>query len=243
MDLYLILYDLLNDDDDEIRDIAAATASRILSYSREGNSRSVIVGPLKASSLLAEFIMVRYSDSMHFARRVIRYLTGQEVRISGSNEQTRLVPVSELIMGHRQESTVLFVEEKQNLFIDEVREVRLWAKALLYMKSTAPPEGLIRQISRWVSEGLVYIHGLISQEPGADGLLGWVSKPESFTLGVRVIAISSALIQPRFPGAKSMEIEPRVLRNELDAVRQAGESASVHSVWLEDISSGLNAVE
>ncbi|KAJ6155183.1 hypothetical protein N7470_005749 [Penicillium chermesinum] len=230
LELYLILYDMLNDDDEELRDLAASSASYVLSYSTVSPGAAVALGPLNASALLARFIMTQYSDSMHFARRLIRYLTGQEPRISGSDRQSQLTPVSELIAEYRQESTVLFVEEKQNLFIDEVREVDVWSQALLQLQRVAFPETLVRQISGWVSEGLEYLFSLFSRDSGKDGLLGWVSKPEAFTLGIRVITISSVLVSPQFSGSDFMDIDPHVLRVQLEKVGRIGRSASSDTI-------------
>lgn len=223
---------MLNDDDEELRDIAASTASWVLSYSSVSPTSALALGPLNASELLATLITDHYSDSVYFARRVIRYLTGQESRISGSENQSSLVPVSALMAQHRQESTVLFVEEKQNLFIDEVREVDVWSRVLLQLKRNAYPETLIRQISSWVSEALDHLLGLVSQESGSDGLLGWTSKPESFVLGVRAISIASSLASPDFSVPEALDVEQATLRLQLQSLLSAGEKASLHDNWL-----------
>jgi len=240
LDVYLILYDLLNDDDEEIRDVAASTASWILSYSPVSPGIAVVLGPLNASSLLARFITEEYSDSAQFARRVIRYLTGQEPRISGSDTQTHLVAVSDLIAEYRRENTVLFVEEKQNLFIDYVREVDVWSPVLVNLKKNACPETLVRQLSSWVSEGLQYLSSLVSQKEGKDGLLGWLSNPDSFALGVRVISISVALASPGFIVPEYLEVEQQALRAQLQLLHEAGHSASLHGQWLVRIQTGLD---
>ena len=232
LDVYLILYDMLNDDDEELRDIAASTASWVLSYSSVSPTSALALGPLNASELLATLITDHYSDSVYFARRVMQYLTGQESRISGSDNLSSLVPVSSLMAQHRQESTVLFVEEKQNLFIDEVREVDVWSGVLLQLKRNAYPETLIRQISSWVSEALYHLLGLVSQESGSDGLLGWTSKPESFALGVRVISIASSLASPDFSVPKALDVDQATLRMQLQSLLSAGEKAYLHDNWL-----------
>lgn len=237
LDIYLILYDMLNDDDEELRDIAASTASWVLSYSSVSPNAAVALGPLNASALLANFILDQYADSVQLTRRVIRYLTGQEPRISGSDDQTHLIAVSDLLAEYCQDRTALFVEEKQNLFIDEVRELDVWSPALKQMKRNAYPETLVRQISSWVSEGLDHLSGHIAQEQ--DGLLGWVSRPESFTLGVRLISISSALASPSFEAPELMDVEQQQLRKQLQSLLSVGKSAAVHNEWLVRIQSGL----
>ncbi|KAJ5564383.1 hypothetical protein N7513_000625 [Penicillium frequentans] len=241
LDIYLILYDMLNDDDEELRDIAASTASWVLSYSSVSPRTAVALGPLNASSLLATFITDHYSDSPQLARRVIRYLTGQNQRISGSDEQTQLVSVADLVAEYCQESTVLFVEEKQNLFIDDVREIDVWSKALVHLHKGAYPETLVRQFSNWVSEGLEYLSKRVSQEAGQDGLLGWVSKPESFTLGVRIISISAALASDGFAAPQYLDVNPSTLKQQLQKLFDAGRGASVHDDWLLRITSGMDS--
>lgn len=232
LDVYLVLYDMLNDDDEELREIAATSASWALSYSSVSPTSALALGPLNASELLATFITEHYSDSVYFARRVIRYLTGQESRISGSDNQSSLIPVSVLMAQHCQESTVLFVEEKQNLFIDEVREVDVWSRVLLQLKRNAYPETLIRQISSWISEGLDHLLVLLNQDSGSDGLLGWTSKPESFTLGVRVISIAASLASESFNVPEALDVGQLTLRRQIQDLLDAGQKASLHDDWL-----------
>lgn len=243
LDIYLILYDMLNDDDEELRDLAAGTASWVLSYSSVSSNTAVAVGPLNASSLLARFITEHYSDSVQLARRVIRYLTGQEPRISGSDAQTNLVSVSNLALEYYQDSTVLFVEEKQNLFIDEVREVNVWSRALSHLDRSAWPETLVRQISTWVSEGLEHMTEFVSQDAGQDGLLGWTSKPESFTLGVRVIGLSSALASHTFTNPDYLSVGQDTLRTQLGSLSAIGKAGLLHEQWLARIGTGINGAQ
>lgn len=240
LDIYLILYDMLNDDDEELRDMAASTASWVLSYSTVSSHTAVALGPLNASSLLAQFVVEHYSGSVQLARRVIRYLTGQEPRISGSDAQSSLVSVSHLAMTYCQDSTVLFVEEKQNLFVDEVREANVWSRALLHLDRSAYPETLVRQISTWVSEGLEYMAKFVSQDAGQDGFLGWTSKPESFTLGVRVISLASVLASNTFVIPEYLSIGQDKLRTQLESLSASGKAGLLHEQWLARIRAGID---
>lgn len=239
LDIYLVLYDMLNDDDEELRDIAASTASWVLSYSSLSANTAVALGPLNGSALLASFITEHYSGSAQLGKRILRYLTGQEPRISGSDRDTRLVAVSDLVAEYGQESTVLFVEEKQNLFIDEVREVDVWTRTLTHLERDACSHDLVEQISSWVSEGLEYLIEYLGQNSGKDGLLGWISKPESFTLLVRIISISSAFASPSFGASNYLATDPQVLRKQLEKLVDTGKSASMHGDLLSRIQSGL----
>lgn len=95
LDVYFVLYDILNDDDEELRDIAASVASWVLSYSSVSLSKAVSRSPLNAAALLAEFIARSYPDSRLLFHKIARYTTGQEPRISGSIDRTKLIPVSD----------------------------------------------------------------------------------------------------------------------------------------------------
>lgn len=228
LDVYLVLYDLLNDDDDEIRDVAASTASWVLSHSSISPDADVTLAPMNASALLAEFVVHSYADSSALGRRVLLYLTGQEPRISGSYESKRLIPVSDLITEYRQDSTVLFEEEKQNLFIDDVREVGVWSRALVQLHKSAYVGTPLREVSTWASDGLTYLHSLVSPGAEPDGLLGWASKPEIFILGSRVIAIASAL-------------SPDDARESLTHLLDSGRKVSLHGHWLAALSRVLKS--
>ncbi|KAJ5452628.1 Armadillo-like helical [Penicillium cf. griseofulvum] len=237
LDIYLVLYDLLNDDDDEIRDVAASAASWVLSHSSVSPDADVTLAPLNASALLANFIIDNYKDSAYLGQCVLQYLTGQEPRISGSDECSRLVGVSDQIAGYRQESTVLFEEEKQNLFIDDVREVEVWSRALLQLTRSSYTKISLDETSAWAYDGLTYLCSLVGPEKEPDGLLGWVSKPEIFNLGLRVIVISSALSSQVFQS--DLPVQPNAFRASLEYFLGAGKFSSVHEDWLSKIQAGL----
>ena len=133
LNIYLALYDMLNDDDEEIRDLTSSTASWVLSYSSLSPGKSVSLSPLDASALLATFIAQSYSTSLSLCNTAIQYMVGQKARISSPMRRRKLIPVSDIISELRKESTVLFVEEKQNLFIDDIRDLDIWAKTILHL--------------------------------------------------------------------------------------------------------------
>lgn len=233
---------MLNDDDEEIRDMAAATASWVLSYSSVSPSKAVALAPLNASELLAKFIAGNYAKSPLLCRKILQYISGQEPRVSDSVSSARLTPVSDLIAEYRKESTVLFVEEKQNLFIDEVREVDVWSRNLDQLAESSYEEAQCRlnEVSKWVSEGLAYLSSITVEESGKDGLLGWTSKPEIFTLGVRVLGIAAALVSRRFPAQGLLGDEcQRTLKERLRLLLRDGPAASLNDDWLSRIRAAL----
>lgn len=241
LDIYLILYDMLNDDDEELRDMAAATASWVLSYSSINHSKAVSLAPLNASELLAEFISTNYSTSQLLCSKIFHYILGQVPRVSDRLGKVNLTPVSDLISEYRKESTVLFVEEKQNLFIDDVREAELWSKSIHLLAEASYNDGrTLNEVFTWVSEGLAYLSTITADGAGKDGPLGWTSKPEIFTLGVRVISIAGALVSPRFPAQKLLGHDyQQTLKEKLQLLQRHGLAASMNGDWLLRIQAAL----
>lgn len=239
LNVYLVLYDMLNDDDEELRDIAASTASWVLSYSSVSLSKTVALSPLNAANLLAEFIAQNYTNSKILCHKIIRYITGQEPMIGGSIDKTKLVTVSDSISELRKESTILFVEERQNLFIDEVREVNIWPRKLVYLDETAYDETSIKRLSAWVSDGLECLTKVTADDAGKDGLMGWASKPEIFTLGMRVINIAAVLVSREFSGSGYLGESKTLLEGQLRSLLESGKAASLHDEWLLRIQAAL----
>lgn len=223
---------MLNDDDEELRELAASTASWILSYSTVSPSKAVTLAPRYASDILSKFIVESYAQSSLLCTRIIQYITGQAPKVSGSVDKPRLKAVPDQLCEHRKESTILFEEEKQNLFIDEVREVDVWAPMLLQMAESSFDSGLVREITTWVLAGLSYICKFAVEESGNDGLLGWASKPETFTLGVRVISVTGVLVSQHFAASRYLGEEQTQLKQLLESLSESGRVISLHDDWL-----------
>jgi hypothetical protein len=104
----------------------------------------------------------------------------------------------------------LFVEEEQNLFIDEVREANLWSRAFEEkykgVVSKSDTDIVWRDASAalatWVIDGLAVMTGLLKKE---DGPLGWMSKPAVFSSSMRVLLSAKAIIQRHGQGVKSAQ--------------------------------------
>lgn len=239
LDVYLILYDMLNDDDEELRDLAASTASWVLSCSSVSPAKSISLSPLNASRLLSEFVAVNYGDSQLLNTRVLRYVLGQETRLGSAVSRTKLTSVADLAAELKKESTVLFEEEKQNLFIDEVREIDIWTGVLSTLTKDAYTEGSIKDLCGWVSEGLECLAKATAEASGHDGLIGWVSKPEMYTLGMRVISLAGVFVSRDFAAAAYISGEKDALKEKLQLLLAQGRQASVHEDWLLRIEEAL----
>lgn len=223
---------MLNDDDEEIRDLAASTTSRLLSHSDVSPSKAIILDYVNSRDLLATFISQNYSTSQCLPDKILQYINGQKSRASGSVSPGKPIPVSNLISELRKESTILFVEEKQNLFIDEVCELDVWTKNLFRIADSSYDSSTIIEVCAWVSNGLSCLIELVGDEAGRDGLLGWASKPELFTLGVRVISIAAMLASKNFPASKLLGHRQDTLKEGLKALVDTGRGAALHPEWL-----------
>ncbi|GMG25342.1 unnamed protein product [Aspergillus oryzae] len=237
--IYLILHDMLSDDDEDLRDMAAGTASWVLSYSSVAPSKAVALSPLNAGQLLADFMVDNYPESQLLSTKAIHYITGQEPKLSGSVEPTKLATVEAQLAELRKESTTLFEEERQNLFIEEIREVDIWSRRLLGLREAAFNERIVKETSKWVSDGLSYVADIMANESGMDGLVGWASKPETFTLGVRLISLAAVLVSEEFAAPGYLFEDRNSLREKLQRLLDNGEKSLLHENWVARIQDAL----
>lgn len=237
LDVYLILYDMLNDDDEDLREISASVTSRLLSYSSVSPGRAVAVAPLTASKMLANFIASHYKSSSRLFQDAVRRVLGQRVSNRRSSSERRLVSVSHMASEYLKESTVLFVEEKQNLYVDDIREVDIWTAVLFELQAASGEESMIQQFSGWVAEGLSYFTELTAFTK--DGLLGWASRTDMFVLGTRVLSAAKFLVSEDSRAFGHKEEDRLILKQRLQSFSVAGRSSNLHYDWLSRIESAL----
>ncbi|KAL3471955.1 putative death-receptor fusion protein-domain-containing protein [Aspergillus californicus] len=241
LEIYLSLYDLLNDDDEELRDIGASTASWVLSYSSVSPEKTVTLSPMNASELFALFITDNYADSQLLCTRTLGYILGQESRIGDSSYGKSLMPVSTIATELRKESTILFEEEKQNLFIEDVREFDIWSRGLARLATASYDGRLLEEIFTWVSDGLTSFSDILSGENGQDGLIGWTAKPEAYVLGVRVIGLAGTLALKEFSASGILGDRQTVLREKLQTLLERGRDALLHDDLVGRIQAALES--
>ncbi|PWY74362.1 HEAT repeat protein [Aspergillus heteromorphus CBS 117.55] len=243
LEIYLVLYDILNDDDEELRDLAASTASWILSYSSISPAKSVTLSPLNASTLLSTFLTTTFASSRPLSTRITSYLIDDAPRLSSAGTSTSTstnpnqpphLPVETRLSDLRKESTILFEEEKQNLFIDEVREIDLWSSSLSQFSVSAFDPTQVETMYDWILDGVSCLTAILDKEEGRDGLLGWVSKPQTFVLGVRLFGVAGVLANG---AVKEMLAEEKrsVLKERLGGLLLRAERGLVHRDWIERI--------
>ena len=236
---YLALYDRLSDDDEEIRDMGATLISYILSDPYKALPK-LSFAPLVASDRFSHWLALQYNQSPLFCISAVRRLTAasKEDHTSlppGLLENIvlgPLAPVAELLARAREQDTTLFAEEKQNLFVNPVREVETWSRVLrqLNPSSLADKAEIASRLSYWTLHGIESLTDVAGEE--MDGPLGWTSKAEVFTLGMRVLFAADVLVhwaRNQVAGIVEREAVQDALRRFLDVGRQN----AVHELWLE----------
>ncbi|KAL8806723.1 MAG: hypothetical protein Q9182_001120 [Xanthomendoza sp. 2 TL-2023] len=237
VDLLLILYDSLLDDDEDVRDTGAATVSKLLSSTTSKDDIDIVRVPLMvpaARHRLLDFLKQHCSRSSILWLEAVQRLVGtdgSEEPLS-SPDQPPQGPIfaspGALLQKLKVDDTALFVEERQNLYIDEAHEAGVWREVLLSLESSAIEPGTLRRLWDWATEGLDALIEVAKRE--MDGPLGWTSKPETFTLGVRILNAAEALI--RLAEDESLGINRDALRVQLEKLRALGEPGWLNAAWL-----------
>jgi hypothetical protein len=180
--LCLAVYDLLNDDDEEIRIEASETASKIFSADSASGPTTALV-PLVATQRLAELAARRWPTSPTLFDAALSRAFGSTVE-----------SVEYQLLCLERAEYALFAEEKQNLYIDDVRETRMWAKVAMHLSpaTAAARSKALEALSLWVKGGLVALKAKFEQN--ADGPLGWTTDENAFLLGLRVVHAAELLL-------------------------------------------------
>ncbi|KAG9189219.1 hypothetical protein G6011_06087 [Alternaria panax] len=217
--LAVVLYDLLNDDDDEIRNLAASTTGSFLRL--QGNQAFKNTVPISTTHRLAAYLVTVYSTSQYLAREAVRRLTN-----TPSPALFFSTLFAESFAQEREEDASLFAQEKQNLYKDDTLDTILWSRILCSLSPSAVPQSLRIGLTTWVLDGLATLRQTAEKE--GDGALGWSTKAEVFTLGMRIFSASEIVM--RWVGEERVEVAKR-LREFADV----GVEKGVHGLWIERV--------
>lgn len=195
------LYDALNDDDDQVRDIAAGAAKILL------HSHALV--PLEAANRLLHFLTEHFGQSPLFHSIVADRLVGHYGTCAATTSQIRSPhtwePAKVQLDRVMRFDDSLFAVEEQNLFVDEVRETKRWvdvAERLEWGHTRMDEDtdkqhvgnqhpALVDKLVEWVQDGLVHLATLA--HVNKDGPLGWASDPAVFAICTRLVRVSVAL--------------------------------------------------
>ncbi len=179
--------------------VASTILSVNSSAAAENNTMYLSLSPPAAKKRLLRFLCEGYRTSTLLYVESVSRLTGMDsvvgsasASMQGDKSQTEhgksvlhFRPVADLSLEARTTSTVVFVEEKQNLYVDTVSEAEDWAEVLLWLDTNTWPSSLSSDLETWTVKGLAHI--LSNLENNVDGALSPTSKPEVFTLFARVL--------------------------------------------------------
>ena len=244
--VHIKLLDFLNDDDEEVREKAAMTASWILSHLSSSDnmaeSARVPLMPLAAEFRLTNFITLRYHESTLLFYEAVRRLVGMlpsdelmlvleidSVSVSSMRTHVSMLEfpkVCDLLAEGRKEDTSLFAEERQNLFIDDLREAEKWAVILQELSQTAIDLDLAHKLRSWTEEGLAVL--VENARTKIDGSLGWTTKTKTFMLGMRIILAAELVVTLEGRAIMSSGQTMQLLRGLLET----GVNSSLHGLWL-----------
>lgn len=219
----LSVYGLLNDDDEEIRIEAAKSAHKILS----ADATSAVSGPsvpLVATQQLAELLARRWPDCPDLFGVAISRAFGTISQEKDSVEQQ--------LQSFEKAEYALFAEEKQNLYIDDVRETRIWSKVARHMSSSAVQAAALADLSNWTVAGLEVLKAKFEKDN--DGPLGWSSNEDAFLLGLKVVHATEVSLQLSERGLVSQE-ESIVLKSKLLALLQAVQEHAGNVLWMREV--------
>lgn len=229
--LYVILYDFLLDDDEDVRNTAAAAASNsfISTVSKGGDDAEVSI-PLMvpaARQKLLELLRHSYHNSKHLWKEAVqRLMNGRQP--SYFPNQSLFPSPRALLHDLRKDDTALFVEEKQNLYVDEAQEADVWQEVLLSMNRSTINGTVLAELGKWAVEGLDALVEVAEQEE--DGPLDWTSKPDVFTFGVRALLTVQALL--RLSEDEGLSVGKAGLNARLARLEEVGAKSCLRPAWM-----------
>ena len=251
LSVYLSIYDTLLDDDEDVRDKGAVTTSTLLSaVSGKSQGSGFLLMPLVAGARLLDYLVKNYHTSMVLFCNGICRLTGAS---SSSNlapiipsslspdhpidASIHLRPARDMLHEAMHQSTTLFNEEKQNLYLDPAKESKTWASALVALLPTlGSPHKIMPKFSTWCLDALSALIEIMESE-GSDGPLGWTYKADVFVMGIRILAAVRVMVHWSFamdesdPTSAEREDCHNLLRM-LGRLRTTGEENLVHGLWV-----------
>ena len=212
-ELFPILYDLVVDDDEDIRDTGARLLSHFISQlqaKQTGQVASLSLSPSSARAKMVDFLLYGYHDHPPLLIESLWRLTRMdshvdiETRVAGLGNDDRtlktlsptsFIPksVSGLLEEAMEEQSVVFEKEKQNLYVDTLEESDLWTEVASGVETYVWNESLIDELETWAVDGLQCLSEALSNRE--DGPLGFVSNQDVFALWISVISAAEVLLR------------------------------------------------
>lgn len=185
--LGLVLYDMLQDDDDEIRFLAAVATSTFISTTHAQEETPTV--PLLATQHLLTHLLTLFPTSAALGTHALVRLTA-----AASPKQLFSTPFAAILDEATTPQTALFAQEKQNLYRDDVLDALSWTRilsnpSLLSSLSTS----VLEKAAEWTTSALACLTTRFEDEE--DGALGFASRAEVFTLLIRAVCLADVVLK------------------------------------------------
>ncbi|KAK2740916.1 hypothetical protein FQN57_005920 [Myotisia sp. PD_48] len=215
---YVILYDMLNDDDEELRRMAALAAAPVLV-----EQSSIPRLPAATAIDLTEFLTDHFTDLPGIFEYSLRRFLG--VHRTTSLFSSNLV----VFMEAANDLEELFAADKNNLYIDDVREVETWARVLCKLPYNDENAFLYEQMYPWVLDGLSTMVEATRAHP-IDGVLGWTSSASVFVAGLRTLYGAKIILERE--DRDEMDVDILTIEGNLHALLEDTVDSHAHRLWI-----------
>ena len=241
---YMVLYDTLLDDDEDIRAQGSRIVSSILSAHTD---TGVSLSAAAAKNRLLDFLAHRYRGSKALFIEATRKLTGLSSIFSAASHKytsdhddefqnipLQLRPVAELSLQAQTTQIAVFVEEKQNLYTDEVLEADGWANLLVRMDPKAWEPTVVSTLQSWTVGGLQYLRDFCEKVYDLE-TLSPLSIPEMYTLFMRIILSAKVLMNKATQVSSKKNATQQECRVLLEKALELGTQKRLHGLLLDRI--------
>ena len=182
--------------------------------------------PLATNQGLANFIASAFGSSDVAAQSALSRATGNAVNSFFPDS------VKQSLDNKSKLGSSLFAQEKQNLFIDETREAKIWSSVAAQLHPEAFSFRLLMNLCTWVIDGLDVLIAEIEAKP--DTPLGWSRKPEVFVLGTQIIYTAELVLKLGKRGFE-MPVEGKAVVKRLEVLLSKGQENGVNVLWLQTV--------
>lgn len=176
----------LNDDDEDIRVLTAKTTTRLLSEHMAVGFLGVL-SPGRAANYLAGLMFHLHPRSSMLATEACMRMTGRPA-LSETEAATVFQDIA-------QENTQLFAVEKFNLYIDAVKEGRVWSCGLKRMCAEALSPAVVNSLRDYTTRALSSIHERLMGAPLDAGAFS--AREEVFAFGRGALCGAAVLLRWR----------------------------------------------
>ncbi|KFY22578.1 hypothetical protein V493_06499 [Pseudogymnoascus sp. VKM F-4281 (FW-2241)] len=226
--LNIAILDSLTDDDPDIREIGAATFSSI--------TFSPAVVPEASAQAFSHWLYDHYSTCEQFLAETLRRITSGNTVDGFTGIEPLVLPDTRVALMHAMvPDNALFAEEEQNLYIDEMREARLWC-GIFARAEGSQWDRVTAKLVLWAVKSMRTMMAIEDR----DGPLGWMSKPKVFAICARVV-VAARMLAERFgtmEGVKGKPLLEPVVAALMEAGRsllERGRTKSLHPLLMEEL--------